>query len=314
MADFYLHARLAETVTETINFDFNMPLVYIASQGPDPLYNVVNKEAKEYRYYADRMHDTNTNLLFKNMIQYVKKNITQDSYSFLIGFICHYALDVTIHPYVYYNTGVYNKKDPHTHQYRGLHLKFERSIDSAMIQKELGIPSRKFKPTKKYFPQYTIHDDIAKIMGYTLKQTYACDKGTEMYKFAVKSMYRVMKNYVTDRYGIKKQILKIVDVFSKDDIFLQDVSLFNHIKENVDFLNLSKQSWHHPITNEEFNFSVVEMFEQATKFAHDLIQKTDQYLKGEDINLDTVFTNLSFNSGMNCELHDDMKYFNNYLK
>ena len=80
------------------------------------------------------MHRSDTDKFLINMVDYVKKNLDKETYSFLVGFICHYALDVKIHPYVYYHVGVYKKDDPKTHHLRGLHLKFERSIDALMIE------------------------------------------------------------------------------------------------------------------------------------------------------------------------------------
>lgn len=315
MADIYLHSKLSEVVCKEIKQPLNQNLVFIGAQGPDPLYyNVSKKDGSESRYYADRMHDTNTRLLFTHMVSYVKRHLNEDTYSFLVGFICHYALDVSIHPYVYHNVGVYQQDLPDTHQYKGLHLKFERSIDAVMIQKDFGYPSRKFNLHRKYFPKMDLPEDVCKIMEYTLKNTYGKDLGGIMYNTAVKKMYSNAKNIIKDRLGIKKLLLKFLDLFRDSDMFLQDLSFFNHV-EKYDFLNEKKATWHHPITNTPSNESVEELFEKARIFALDLIAQVNAYLdESKQINLEEVFTNLSFNSGLDCDLHDEMKYFNNYRK
>ena len=47
----------------------------------------------------------------------------------------------------------------------------------------------------------------------------------------------------------------------------------------------------------------------------ELINQVDAYLYDtKEVNLEEVFTNLSFNSGLDCDLHDEMKHFNNYRK
>lgn len=315
MADIYLHSKLSERVIKELKHPVNQNIVFIGAQGPDPMYyNVSKKEGKESRYYADRMHDTNTRLLFHHMVTYVKSHLNEATYSFLVGFICHYALDVSIHPYVYHNVGVYKKEDPSTHQYRGLHLKFERSIDAAMIQKDTGNPSRKFRITKKYLPKTDLPVGVCKIMGHTLKNTYAKDNGGVLYGTGVKKMYKNAKNVITDRFGIKKLLLKFLDLFGSSDMFLADLSFFNHL-EAYDYLNENKTTWYHPITNTPSNETVEELFEKARLFALDLIKQVDSYLyDNKDIKLGEVFTNLSFNSGVDCDLHDEMKYFNNYRK
>ena len=316
MADTYLHSKLSEAVMKDITTPLNKNLVFIGAQGPDPLYyNVSKKVREEYKYYADRMHDTNTRLLFKNMVSYVKGHLNTETYSFLVGFICHYALDVSIHPYVYYNTGEYRKDDPETHQYKGLHLKFERSIDAVIIQKDFGIPSRKFKLYKEYLPKVDVPEVVCNVMEYTLKNTYGKDNGGNMYKIAIKKMHKNARNVITDRFGIKKAISKFLDLFGKNDIFLQDLSFFNHVEKKYDFLNEKKNTWYHPVTNTPSNESVDDLFEKARVFALNLIKQVDDYLHDKNkVNLEDVFTNLSFNTGLDCDLHDKVKYFNNYRK
>jgi hypothetical protein len=316
MADIYLHSKLSEQVIKDLSRPLNQDIVFVGAQGPDPMYyNVSKKDGLESRYYADRMHDTNTRLLFKNMVPYVKSHLTEETYSFLIGFICHYALDVSVHPYVYYNVGVYKKDDPATHQYRGLHLKFERSMDAVMIQKDFTIPSRKFRLTRKYFPKTVLSPDVCKMMEHTLKNTYGKDNGGKLYCVGVKKMQKNVRNLITDQFGIKKLLLKFVDLFGSGDMFLQDLSFFNHVEKGIDFLNEEKNTWYHPITNTPSNDSVEEMFEKAKVFAHSLITQVDAYLYDiKEVDLESVFTNLSFNSGLDCDLHDEMKYFRNYKK
>ena len=244
MADIYLHCRIAEDITKDMDYPFVRELIYIGAQGPDPLYYVqFGKDAKEYRYYADRMHDTNTRMLLTNIVHYVKRHLTEESYSFLVGFLCHYALDVKIHPYVYYNVGVYDKNKPETAQYKGLHLKFERAIDACLIEQEQATKAHKFPLLKTYFPSYNVPEMVNSIIGHALKQTYGKDNGTYMYQKSVKSMQFNLKHVVQDRFGIKKQLYKLIDLFNKDtDLFYQDLSFYKHI-ETYDFLNKEKYEW-----------------------------------------------------------------------
>ena len=315
MADFYSHTELAKKIIKKLDYDFNEELVYVGSQGPDPMYyNVFSKEGKDYRFYADRMHDTSTQKLLINMVQYVKQHNTKDNYSFLVGFLSHYALDVKIHPYVYYNVGVYKRNKPETHAYRGLHLKFERSIDCVLIEEETGKKAHKHKLYKTHYNLKTIPEDVAKIMGYTLKQTYGKDGGTEMFMVGVNKMSRNLRYFVHDPLGFKKLVFKLIDRFHDNDLLYQDISIYNHI-ENYDYVNKQKKTWHHPITNEPSNKSVYELKEDALTFLLDIMSNVDDYLfKNKNINLEDVFLNLSFNSGIDCRYHDDMKYFDIYRK
>ena len=316
MADIYMHSRMAKDVIKNIEYAFNKKIVSNAAQGPDPLYyNFFSKEHPEYRKYADAMHRKDTDLLLKIMTNYVKENLTVDSYSFLVGFICHYALDVKIHPYVYNHVGVYKKDDKRTHEWRGLHLKFERSIDAVLIEEDTGIKPRKMNLNTKYFPLRSPSLEIMKIWDHILKEVYDKDNGGVMYLISTVEMRKNIKRFVKDKRGIKKLIFKFIDLINKKhDMFFQDMSMFNHI-EKYDFLNKEKHTWYHPVTNEEYNYSVMELYDQAVKFASELIKNIRLYIyEDEDIDLSKVFTNLSFNTGINCDHEGEMKYFNIYRK
>ena len=280
MADIYLHSRLAEAVIKNIDYKFNEKIVFNAAQGPDPFYyNFFSEEAGLYRKYANLMHDKDTYLLLKNMTNYVKDNLSIDSFSFLTGFICHYALDVKIHPYVYHKVGVYKKNDSSTHAWRGLHLKFERSIDAVVIEEDTGVKAGKINLNVKHFPIHSPSLEIMKIMEYVLKETYNKDNGGEMYLISTNEMSENLRKFVNDKYGFKKVFLRFMNIFNKKhDLFFQDLSMFNHIEKNYDFLNKEKNVWYHPVTNEEYNYSVMEIYDQAVKFASNMIEKVMLYI------------------------------------
>jgi len=314
MSDIYMHSKMAQEVINRRNTkNVNHMIAFLGAQSSDPMYYATfHKNATQYRYYADRMHDTDTQKLLIQFVNYVKEHRSRSTYSFLLGFICHYALDVHIHPYVYHKVGVYREEDPNTHSYRGLHLKFERSIDAVLIKQDLKIPSRKLKLTKTYFPIKVPDEDILQMMKASFKNQFDVENGDEIYKTSVLHMYNVVRFITTDRFGFKKQIYKVYDLFHKKaDLFMADLSFFNHI-EDYDFLNLKHMPWNHPVTNEEFTTSVPELYEQAITFAIDILDQVDKYVDGTQIDLKKVFTNLSFNSGVDCTRSHPFQYFNIY--
>jgi hypothetical protein len=311
MADIYMHSRLTEKLIQSYSGNIDQDIAFLASQGPDPMYY---KMTKEYTNIADDIHRYDTAQFMQTMVNYVKDNPSIETKSFLFGFISHYAMDVKIHPYIYYHVGQYDKDLPETYHMRGLHLKFERSVDCLLIQKELGIPSRKMNLTKKHFTLKEAPQVVNELMAHTLNKQFKITNGYEIYDSSVKVMYKVLKYIVTDRFGIKKQLYKILDMFNKTtDLMKQDLSMFHHL-EKYDYHNDSQKEWKHPITGEVFTKTVQDLFEEAYQFASDLIQKTDQYLSGEDIDLNQVFTNLSFNTGVDCSYGMDFAYLDIYRK
>jgi hypothetical protein len=312
MADLYMHSRLTEELIKELPSDIDTDIAFLGSQGPDPLYY---KSDSKYHDIANNIHRYHSRSFFKTMTNYVKENNSKTNYSFLIGFISHYAMDVLLHPYVYHKVGIYKKNDPSTKHMRGLHLKFERAIDCLLIKKELNIPSRKLKLTKKYFPIKLAPKEVSELIAYTLKKELKVEDGFDIYTSSVKLMYLNFKYMVADRFGIKKQFYKLADLFTKErDMFFSSLSFFNAL-EDYDYHNDSQTVWHHPLLDETYTKTVQDLFEEAKVFALNIITEVDNYINhNKDVNLDEIFTDLSFNSGTLCELGMDFKYFDIYKK
>lgn len=317
MPDIYMHSKMALEVSKEFTSEIDYDVLTLASQGPDPLYfNVFSKQNRQICYeYADHFHETDTKDLMIKLTRYTKQNLNKETYSYLFGFICHYALDTMVHPYIYYNTGIYDQNIKETKQYRGLHLKFERSIDACLIKVDHNIPPHKLDLTEKYFTLTEPSEEIKKMMGYIINDRFKIENGSDLFTESAKSMYKIIEKNITDKTGIKKQLYKLIDVFTKaKEINLQDLS-FYHRNLEFDFLNNEKRIWHHPVTNEPHNESILELYDQAKNFAIDLITKVNMYLQGNKrIELSNVFTNLSFNSGIDCNKSKPFQYFNNYTK
>lgn len=313
MSDVYMHCRLTDDLINARNAKVNREIACMGAQFSDPMYYAtMHKHGTQYRAYADRMHDTDTQGLMTHMVDYVRHHPTPDNYSFLFGFIAHYALDVKIHPYVYHHVGVYKKDDPTTHSWRGLHLKFERSIDAVLFEQEQKKSARTIPLTKQYFTMSHVPSDVSALMKDTFAHQFGVTDGNVIYQNSVKYMYRILKYIVQDRFGIKKQLYKLVDFFyKKHDLHMADLSFFGHIEE-YDFLNQEHRTWYHPVTNKPSNASVKELYQEGLLFANQLLDQVDDYLAGNDIDLKTVFTNLSLNSGVECSQSFPFQYFQIY--
>lgn len=312
MADVYMHARLVEELIKEVNNELDVSIAFLGSQGPDPLYYTGGAPSRKV---ADDIHRYRTRDFFTTMVNYVKEHNTKTTYSFLVGFISHYVMDIFLHPFVYYYTGVYDVQNPSTHHLRGLHLRFERTIDCLLIEKEQNIPSRKMNLTKKYFPLKEAPKEVCELMGHTLQKQYNIENGYALYEKSIKAVYKTLKYIVTDRFGIKKQLYKVVDFFQKgNDLFLQDLSLFKNTKE-FDYHNDLKRIWQHPLTGEETTETVGELFDKAKEYALDILHQVDQYVnQNNPVNLENIFTDLSFNSGKECKYGMDFKFTNIYNK
>lgn len=101
------------------------------------------------------MHRDKTAELFTGMAKYVRRRRTlakgddESLSSYFMGFLCHYVLDSTTHPYVYYMQERRKSYVPKK-AWGGIHNHIESQIDTALYQLIKDEPVVKFRIPKEY--------------------------------------------------------------------------------------------------------------------------------------------------------------------
>ena len=68
--------------------------------------------------------------------------------------------------------------------------------------------------------------------------------------------------------------------------------------------------WRHPVNYDVTSTeSFVDLYLKAIKLAKVLMCASWDYLDGKDIELEKIFTNLSYVTGLNCDDERELKYF-----
>ena len=120
MPDIVLHTRFGAEVLRKVNFKVKRDIYRFGLLGPDPFLfyrfyvppfrNKVNK-------YSSVMHREHTADFLVELARRSKNN--RKMFSYLCGFLCHYALDSTTHPYI-------NAKAKNS---RVMHMAIEHRLD-----------------------------------------------------------------------------------------------------------------------------------------------------------------------------------------
>ncbi len=310
MADIYMHKRLAHEFVRaypTLKEDY----VLCGSQGPDPYYYMVfSNQFTQARQIGDRLHDTNINTSFNAMINYVKTHYSDELYSYLVGYILHFVLDVNVHPYVYYHVGKYHKTKQKTAPMRGLHLRFERRIDACLIQEDTKKKPHAYK-LEQALPFKHLPNSVASMMEHVVYETLDIARAGRLFQMSYRSMRRVIKRLVNDRFGFKLPILKMLDWFNRDRaLFFRDMTFRKLSLDDFDYLNRDHRTWHHPITNAPSHKSVDDLYLDAYLEAEHIVKEVNRYLfDDEPIDFNALFKNRSFNSAMDADDERTMKYF-----
>jgi hypothetical protein len=312
MADFYMHAMLADDVARTSKLKLNTSLVKMGAQGPDPYYfNALNIHKIQSLGLADDMHDHRINDMLMTMLEEVKKHYSIDLYSFFIGFLSHYALDTILHPYIYHYTGDYHQDNIKSITHRGLHVKFERRVDIHFIKLVFNQQSHRYPVCQLTFEEKEVPLEITALMEHVAKSVYQNDLGGLLYAKGYRHMQQTCKRYVQDRFGIKKTFLSFVDLFNQTErIHLRDLSYHNY-DEHFDYLNLNHNTWYHPVTHQPFTFSVPELYVRSYYRTLTFIDRCSEYIfNHQKTDFKALFGNLSFNSGIDVNLNMKMTHFN----
>ena len=234
--------------------------------------------------------------------------------SYFYGYICHYYLDLYVHPFVYYKTGCFKKNDKSTYHYNGKHQRMEYMIDCYLIDKKEQVSHKKFKTYQKIFDVSSFSNTLQDVMNATSGNIYEVENASGLYLKCIKYMkwFFYIANY--DQEGIKLKIYQLIDKMTPDYITkLQELSYYLDYQSDIEYLNLNHKTWCYPWDNKQhFSTSFLDLYELAAESAIKTIKEVTDLL--EQKYLDTnkikkIFLDLSYITGKPCHKRLEFKYF-----
>ena len=317
----FFHAYHGENVynllSDEVKDKINLDRMKTFAQGTDPMmfYNLISIfPGKSIRKYQKICHNTKTRDFFIELINNIKcNNYDEDSFSFLCGYICHYVLDSTFHPYIIYKSGQFNKNDKETFKYNGKHAIMEAFLDNYIIESFLNLNSNTFRVDKYALYTKRFSNNLNVLLNNSFKNVYNFENMDKYYYKAICQMKRDIYLGRYDSIGFKRCIYKLVDFITPKYFFcFESVSYYQKISKEVSdsYLNVSKKIWHYPSDyNKKSNKNFDELYNSALNEAKRLIEISYKYINGENIDLNKYFTNKSFLTGIDCNIKKKIKYF-----
>lgn len=270
-------------------------------------------KGKDIRKFHKTFHDNNTKDFFLNLIRYIKDNNIKDTdtYSFLVGFICHFVLDSTIHPYIIYKSGKFKRTDPSTYKYNNQHAFMESFLDMDMIHRREGINPYKYNLNNNIFDLRVFSKDLDNTINNTFYKTFKINNMSKIYYKSLKQMRYSLNIFRRDSYGIKKGVYKFFDLITPRNTFrFEAISYHVPLEDKRNYLNDIHNIWRYP-TNYDItsNESFIDLYVKSIDIAYNLICSSFDYFNDKDIELDKVFNNNSYITGVDCNLKEELKYF-----
>ncbi len=312
MADFFLHTQLIEDIYQ-MNPQWNhLDWAKLGAQGPDPIYFCLRYQ-KDAMNLANELHHEKINEFLISLTHDVKDKKSPELTAFYLGYISHYVLDVTIHPYIYHFTGEYDPNRKETHIYRGLHLSFERGVDMDYIHHRYHMEPEKFHRKHRILKLKRTPKEIEHMMQELIKDIYGHEKGGRYYQIGHHTMHLILSHGIVDKTGIKRWILKGIDQMHPKSPLILSSYPYRRRPYLYDYLNLNHHTWKHPVTGESSNQSVLDLYEIALSKTQKIFDQLLLYLDDQvDLDLAALFENRSFNTGMDVSIPHEMIHFNPY--
>lgn len=251
-------------------------IFYIGSNGPDFLFFHHIKPWEAYKKHTlnrlgSRMHASHVNAFYRVALECIREQsdsaVKENMMAYLFGHLCHWALDKTTHPYIFYRTG--NCKGLSA----GYHHRFESMLDTMMLAQFKGIDIKDYRSYEICAYDDEMLKAIARMYVPAARAVYHVDIRVHELREALDSWQDVQK-MLYDPTNTKYCLLKSVETIVRKPWAISGNVVKRRIDDRYDIMNEHKQFWTHPCDEHiSSNASFMELFENAIPVALQVIEK-----------------------------------------
>lgn len=249
----------------------------IGSSGPDFFfyYNCLpwtnQKDGRRVAYFGSVIHAHSINDFFKMVFTTINNNPSPQAISHVAGLLCHWAMDKTCHPYIFYVTN----GQPLSSFY---HREAESTIDSILLKRKLNQTTTTFKPYTIVNYDLETVEALYQVYSPALKMVYNLDLDKNTVARALQHFYKAQR-YLYDPKDIKKRIISTFETkISFIPRFISSMILPKSPLDPLDLLNEHHKPWHHPCTNEISTESFIELYDNSLEVAKEALELFNQYI------------------------------------
>lgn len=320
MPNIITHKLFAEDVYHALNdtqlkcmIKRNLELYYIGSQGPDFLFfshlmpwDVY--KSHELNRLGSRMHNEHINDFYECAMHSIQKQTNKEIQErmivYLFGHLCHWALDKTAHPYIYYFTGKGKKKNS------SFHHRLESIIDARLLEKKRDLTIKEYPYYKLCEYDVNMLQAIARIYVAVSREVYHVDLKVHDIRETLDTWYEVQK-FLYDPGCIKYACIHGVEkILHKEWQFSGNIVRNKEI-DQLDLLNEERKEWKHPCDDKiTSTASFLDLYDDAIITASKVIKMANWILQGKAgiHHLLHIIDDQTYTRGM--KENKEMRYFN----
>lgn len=230
------------------------------------------------RKIGQQMHEQGAKPMFDAMMKYAEKS--EQIKAYLYGFLCHIALDGTVHPLVYSVVDVWKKNDENVSDFE-LHLKVEADMETVSIRwLKDGLLPPEFKLYRIFEQHMFAVKTLAQMYAEAIKEVYGGEITARQVESAVTGTYFVMKKSY-DRTGLKKNLVYTVESIKKMPHLASSFIMSVTEDTDRDYLNSEEREWTNVFTGETSEDSYFTLFEKA-------VEKAAEQIKGFGMDVENI--------------------------
>ncbi len=294
MPDIVVHAVFGRDVRRALPEEIREKLAddpyTFALFGPDLWFMYRPWKRREGR--GRTMHTTRPGAFLMALADRVKVSASpEDLFSYLAGFLCHYALDSVTHPYIIHLT-------EEKYDFPRCHMSFEHSLDMMELRRA-GLEGSRHAITGSYFPRCRLPGSIRPDVDAVFDAVYGwknCWSALNHASGRHHLVYRVIENPA----GLFSRLARLTR-HPRLKSFTYSESHFNEI----DVENNGKQEWRHSHEPSVTSFETfAELREKALDLAVRMITAAYRCLFRSEISreeLAEIIGNRSYLSGLDAD-------------
>ncbi|MCB1157822.1 MAG: zinc dependent phospholipase C family protein [Leptospiraceae bacterium] len=298
-------------------------------------YHVLNPDkSKKAQIWGDLHHHTKVVeliLSFLDLIQKTEEGLYRDRMlAFTLGYICHCAVDVVTHPYIFFISGDYYNDDVKVRtlaQYN--HLRVEFALDTYLLDYRWGMSPKQYDFTQyiNIFHSNTAKSKIDTTIWYFWLQALKMTFPEEFHGSYIGSEQKIIPgDMINDSYTGYVQLNSLFDsrsIFLRKFLRMVDRVSFIHLKasvlmlplkENIDprLMNEERRRWTYPADKSIVkNDTFINLVNKAAESAKELIILAWNYLKG-DVRKESIldeYAGYNLDTGLRYQGIQEMKEF-----
>ena len=255
--------------------------------GPDPWFMYQPWIRREGR--GRRMHTTRPGAFLMALARRAAScACRKEMFSYLAGFLCHYALDSVTHPYIIYVTTA-------EHDFPRSHMSLEHALDIERMRRD-GCWGERHPVTDHYFPPLRLPASMRPDLDAVFRQVYGWDGCWKALNRSLRRSRRVYRLLENPR-GLAARLARL----TKKTV-LRSLAYSESQFLNLDPENTERRSWRHSHDPSlSFTDSFADLYGRARSLAVSLIEACYRFVflgEGTEEELAAMIGNRSYLSGL----------------